>query len=235
MLFRNRSSSKDHCPPLSLFSRKTRQQHNLSQLVTIPVHENCNACYKLDEEYFKATMVPFARGSEAGNSIFKEFMANSQKETRKLTLAKKILREFEPRPSGLHLSRGLVVKRQDGARIKRVAWKIVRGLYFYHHGAILPDSFSVDCTLTPRGRPLPEHIRAVIGLLEDEGHGHYPGAFDYQFFVVETDLGRVHFWTLLFWNQILVTVSFHDPWSCQCEDCTSAVAKMEIRTRRPVV
>ena len=205
-------TSKDHCPPRTLFSPEIGRQHNLSQLITIRVHKNCNASYQRDEEYFKATLVPFARGSVAGDPIYSKFIADSRENERKLILAESILREFEPRPGGLHLPSGLVVKRQDGARIKRVAWKIVRGLNFHHHSPVLPEALPVD-----------------------ETHGRYPGVFDYRFRVFETDLGKLNYWAFLIWDRIILTVHFHDPSSCQCEDCTSAVAEMEMRAGRAAV
>ena len=228
-------TSRDHCPPRTLFSPEIRQQHNLSQLIAIRVHKNCNASYQRDEEYFKATLVPFARGSVAGDPIYSKFIADSRENERKLILAESILREFEPRPGGLHLPSGLVVKRQDGARIKRVAWKIVRGLNFHHHSTVLPEATPVGCTLTAPGQRPPEHFLCVSGLADDETHGRYPGVFDYRFRVFETDLGKLNYWAFLIWDRIILTVHFHDPSSCQCEDCTSAVAEMEMRAGRAAV
>ena len=51
--------------------------------------------------------------------------------------------------------------------------------------------------------------------------------FDYRFHVFEMDVGTLNYWAFLIWDRIIVTAHFHDPWSCQCEDCTSAVAGME--------
>jgi hypothetical protein len=69
-----------------------------------------------------------------------------------------VLREFEPRPSGLVLARNKVVKRLDGARISRVAWKIVRGLYFHHHDEVLPAKAATRVSLTPPDQVPPEHF-----------------------------------------------------------------------------
>ena len=220
-------TSRDHYPPLTLFSRKIRQQHNLSQLITFRVHKDCNASYQSDEKYFKAAMAPFARGSVAGDAIYEKFIADSLEDEHQLILAKKILLEFETRPSGLHLPPGLVAKRQDGARIERVVWKIVRGLYFHHHSTILPEAIHVDWTLTAPSQRPPEDFQRVIDLADDETHGRYPGVFDYRFRVFEMDVGTLNYWAFLIWDRIIVTAHFHDPWSCQCEDCTSAVAGME--------
>ena len=229
------SISMDHCPPRALFSRGVRKRHNLSQLITIPVHRDCNESYKRDEEYFQAALVPFAPGSEAGDTIFEEFIAKSKKDDSKRDLAEMILREFEPRPGGLHLPSNLVMKRQDGARIQRVAWKIVRGLYFHHHGAILPETLPVGVTMTAPGRSRPEHFELMLldGLADEDSHGQYPGAFDYRFRTVGTDLWKLNYWALVIWDRVLMTVCFHDPWSCQCEGCTSAIAELDMRTGQP--
>ena len=225
----SKPTSKEHCPPLALFACKLRQQYNLNRLITHPVHMACNFSYQHDEAYFKATLVPFAPGSVAGDAIYKEAVAGFRTKKQKRVLAEKILREFEPRPSGLDLPSGLVVKRQEGSRIKRVAWKIVRGLYFNHHRAILPEAINVGCTVTAPRQPPPDHFQCVIGLGDNEKHGLYPGAFDYLFRSFETDHGNRNYWAFIIWDRIIVTVYFHDPWSCQCEDCISAVAEMEKR------
>ena len=216
-------TSKDHCPPKALFAEEIRKRHDLSQLITIRVHMDCNASYTRDEEYFQATMVPFAVGSEAGAAIYSQFFKNAKKEKTKRKLAETVFRQFETRPSGLHLPAGRVIMRLHGARVERVAWKIVRGLYFHHHRTILPEDIPFGCTVTPQGERPPELFLAVIGLPDDETHGQYPGIFDYRFLVSEVDEGKLHYWALLIWDCILMIVSFHDPWSCECENCISAL------------
>ena len=190
-------TSKDHCPPRALFTPEIRRQHNPDRLITLRVHQDCNASYSDDEAYFIATLVPLAPGSVAGDSIFKRFMENARNDEHKQRLATKILREFEQRPSGLYLPCGLVAKRQEGARIKRIAWKIVRGLYSYHYGSLLPEAISVGFELIPPGQRPPEHFQYVCALADDETHGPYPGVFDYRFRVFETDIGK--------WNYYLLT------------------------------
>ena len=69
----------------------------------------------------------------------------------------------------------------------------------------------------------------MIDLADDETQGRYQGVFDYRFQVFEMDVGTLNYWAFLIWDRIIVTAHFHDPWSCQCEDCTSAVAEMEMR------
>ena len=221
--------SKDHCPPRALFSRELRREHNPNRLATIPVHKDCNASYQLDEDYFIATIIPLAPGSVAGDSIFKERIMGARDDKRRRVLATRILNEFETRPSSLYLPRNLIMKRQDGERVSRVAWKIVRGLYFLHHGVNLPETLSLGCTLTPPGQRPPEIFLYMSSLPENETHGRYPGVFDYRFGVFDTDSGKLNHWALLIWDRIIITVYFHEPWDCQCPDCTAAVATLDKR------
>ena len=108
----SKPTSKDHCPPKALFAKDLRKRN--VKLITNQVHGHCNNSYQRDEEYFIATMIPFARGSTAGNAIYKERISSFDEDGRNLRLGEKILREFEPRPGGLHLPTGLVIKRQEG-------------------------------------------------------------------------------------------------------------------------
>ena len=227
-------TSRDHCPPQALFAKEIRGRYNTSQLKTFSVHKRCNASYALDEQYFIATLIPFALGSEAGDAAFKNFITSSRKSKRKRRLAEKILHEFETQPGGVHLPSGLVAKRQDGRRIKRIAWKIVRGLYFAHHGAILPENLSVGCTVTAPGRRPPDHFLYVRDL-DNATLGRYPGAFDYFFHVMDIDLNKLNYWAFLIWDRVIITVYFHDPWSCQCETCTAALADLQVRMEDPTV
>ena len=222
-------TSKDHCPPQSLFAKKIRGRYNTNQLRTITVHKGCNASYALDEQYFVATLIPFAPGSEAGDAVFKEFTTSSRNSKRKRRLAEKVLREFEIQPGGVHLPSGVIAKRQDGRRIARVAWKIVRGLYFLHHGEILPETLSIGSNVTAPDRRPSELFLYMIGLADDETHGRYGGVFDYRFRVEDTDFGNLNYWALLIWDRIIIEVYFHDPWSCGCKNCASAMAETKTR------
>jgi hypothetical protein len=49
----------DHVPP-KLFFPELRKGLNL---LTIPTHVACNEAWRMDEEYFVHTLLPFARGN----------------------------------------------------------------------------------------------------------------------------------------------------------------------------
>ena len=136
---------KPLCPPVNvdhpvmqqLFAPYIRRQHNVSKLITLETHKACNTAYHSDEDYFVRSLMPFARGSEAGNAIYAKVL-NDFRTGRQVPLTRMVLSEFEPNPSGLFLPGGKVVKRFDGERLGRVAWKMVRGLHFHHTGEVLP-------------------------------------------------------------------------------------------------
>src|SRR5262249_52718082 len=116
----------DHPVMQQIFAPEIRRKYNVSKLIS-------------DEDYFVRTLMPFARGSEAGNSMYKKVL-DDFRSGKQVPLTKMVLQEFHPKPSGLVLPSSKVVKKFDGERIRRVAWKMVRGLHFYHHsGQVLPE------------------------------------------------------------------------------------------------
>ena len=130
---------KSLCPPTNadhpvmqqIFAPEIRRKHKVTKLLTLEVHQACNTAYKNDEDYFVRTLMPFARGTEAGNAIYAKVL-NDFRIGKQVQLTKMVLSEFNPNPSGLFLPAGNVVKRFEGERLRRVAWKMVRDLHFYH-------------------------------------------------------------------------------------------------------
>lgn len=208
--------SDDHAPMKQLFAPEVRKEHNPSKLLTIPVHDRCNKSYQLDEDYFVHSLMPFAPGSYSGKALYQKVLRD-YRGGKNIKLVGKVLSEFEPRPSGLVLPGNKVVKRFEGKRISRIAWKIVRGLYFYHHNEVLPADLTTWVSLTSPGEIPPEHFRVFMSLPDNEPHGEYPGVFDYRFQRF-TETQDVHYWALLIWDRIIITVIFHDP-KCGCEQC----------------
>jgi hypothetical protein len=217
--------NSDHVPLRGLIAPAITQKHNLDRLLTIPVHKACNTAFSRDEEYFLASLMPFSRGSEAGDAIYRKYLDDFSKDARKAKLMRKVLREFDPAPSGLFVP-GKVVKRQDGARISRVAWKIVRGLYFHHHRKVMPEGLNTNVTMTAPGERPPEPFLQIKDLPDDVTHGRYPGIFDYRFRCFEVDQDKLHYWGMLLWDKLIITVAFHDPWTCNCEKCVAALAAL---------
>src|ERR1700733_1482474 len=209
--------SQDHVPPRQFFARTLRQTPNPSNLLTLRVHTSCNKAYQHDEDYFVHTLMPFARGSYAGNAIYNEVLAKF-KRNEKVGLTKKVLKEFERRPSGIVLPRNGVLKRFEGARLQRIAWKIVRGLYFDHHKIVLPADHTTWVYLSVPGQIPPPHFMEFMKLPNNMSYGRYTGVFEYRFQHFFETSANLHYWALLLWDRIIVIVIFHDP-TCSCSRC----------------
>jgi len=97
------STNVDHPIMQQIFAPEIRRKHNISRLI-----QSCNTSYKRDEDYFVRTLIPFARGSEAGNAIYAKAL-NDYRIGKQVPLTKKVLSEFDPNPSGLTLPGGKVV------------------------------------------------------------------------------------------------------------------------------
>jgi len=160
------------------------------------------------------TLAGFAVGTAAGRLLWQDINAkfNHQQGHH---LGKMVLREFEKRPSGLVLPRGKIAKRFDGERVRRVMWKIARGLYFHEKGRVMPEVTPAFVRLTLPGEAPPPEIRAV---LPEPEQGRYPGIFAYRHKVFP-EAGRLHAWAFLFWDAIACSVASHDP-ACVCLKCS---------------
>ena len=201
-------------PPKQLYVDDVRKAHS-PNLRTIPVHAACNRAYQHDEDYFVNTMAPFARGSYAGDALLKEVFGKYEA-GKKRGLVHKVLQEFEHKPSGIVLPPNLVAKRLEGKRVHRVAWKIIRGLYFHHFKEVLPEWVPNGLEIIPPDRPPPKEF--LIGLPDGPIHGQYPGVFDYKF-AKFPDVHNFNYWAMLLWDRIILIMKFHDP-TCHCEHCT---------------
>jgi hypothetical protein len=207
----HKDASADHVPPQQFFARPIRQAVNLNKLATLPTHAGCNTAYGKDEEYFVWSLAPIAAGSQAADAL-NATNAVMFRSGRAQGLGLKTLAEFEERPGGLYLPHGLIVKRVEGDRIKRVAWKIVRGLYRIETGAVLPENtvFALEL-VEPENREPP-----VLGELSElvkaqPSRGAYPGIFDYKYLDARAGSHRLHGWGMLLWDRIMAFVGHFHP------------------------
>ncbi len=208
--------SRDHIPPQQFYADEIRKKHS-PNLLTVQVHTACNRAYQYDEDYFVNSLAPFARGSYSGNALLHEIFRKYAADVKR-GLVRKVLQEFEKRPSGLILQPGMIAKRFEGARIHRVAWKIVRGLYFVNFEEVLPEDTPNQLEIIPPGQLPPQEF---FELPYDPVRGPYPGVFDYKF----TKLSEVHdfnYWAMLLWDKITMIATFHDP-ACTCARCAKDV------------
>ena len=90
-----------------------------------------------------------------------------------------VLNEFDQKPSGIILPGGKVIKGFRGQRVRRIAWKMVRGLHLLHTGVVLPEHCeTVSVQLYPGDTPPPEDVRVFMNFASSRGT--YPGVFTHQ-------------------------------------------------------
>src|SRR4051794_27465571 len=102
----SKPTSRDHVPPKQLFAEEIRRTHHPG-LLTIQTHANCNSGYQHDEDYFVNTLAPLAQGSYSGNALLSQ-VSRTVAAGQNHALVRKVLREFEHRPSGIVLPSGLI-------------------------------------------------------------------------------------------------------------------------------
>jgi hypothetical protein len=126
------------------------------------------------------------------------------------------LRAVDPAPGGLILPGGKVVKKFEGERLRRVAWKMVRGLHFHHTGEVLPEQCSTVGVkvFSPDEQPTDD---VLLFASSTNSRGTYPGIFDYKFDTFPK-ANNLHYWLLLLWDRLIFRVAFHDR-DCACKKC----------------
>ncbi|MBN1848712.1 MAG: hypothetical protein JW932_09020 [Deltaproteobacteria bacterium] len=203
--------TSDHVPPQQIFAQSIRREYNLSQLITLTTHRECNENYRLDEDYFAWSLAPIAMGSSTADAVInhhaKEFRAGKNK-----GLGRKILEQFVDRPGGLYLPPNTVFMRVEGTRIQRIAWKIVRGLYWVENKKFLPDDTKYYLELKEpmsHWKPVTAEIWEI--LRNQPSKGMYGKIFDYKYLHAKVENLQLHLWGMLFWDRIIIFVSHHDP------------------------
>ena len=148
-------------------------------------------------------------GSYSGNAFYSETLSKF-KQNKKIGLIRKILGEFEPRPSGLYLPNNKVLKRFDGVRLSRITWKIIRVLYFYHFKEFLPEGIKKHIRIVSPGEQPPPDFFDII---DEPTKGRDPGVFDYRF--ADSLDYNFHYWAMLLWDRIILITDFQYP-ACKC-------------------
>jgi hypothetical protein len=203
--------TQDHVPPKQFFAAPLRKVIKPSRLVTLAAHRTCNESYRLDEEYFTWELGSIAAGTLAADAL-NAYNASKFRAGESEKLGLKILSEFEDRPSGLWLPRDLVIKRVEGDRLKRVAWKVVRGLYRVETGQLLPEgtTFALDLR-EPENRDPSDLDELWERVKAQPSRGAYAGVFDYKYLDAKVDSGRLHGWGMLLWDQVIVFIGHLHP------------------------
>jgi hypothetical protein len=203
----------DHVPPKLFFPEELRKGLNL---LTIPTHVACNEAWRMDEEYFVHTLLPFARETQSGDAAIRQSF-RKYRDGGNVPLVNMVMDEFKHVVGGVHLPANRVAKMIDSNRFHDVLYKIIRGLHFHHTGEILAPHWSLTYTVTaPRETP-PDFFVAYAESGRGLSRGKYPSIFAYVFDKFP-DVNDLHFWAFLLWDNIIVTALFHDM-SCGCDYC----------------
>ncbi len=204
---------RDHVPPKQFYAKSIRQKHT-PNLFTLPVHKSCNKAYQKDEDYFVHSIAPLAMGSYSGKEIWSDIKHQFKRPEGK-RIQQMIFKEFDPRPSGLYLPDGKVVKRVDPKRTWRVVWKILRGLFFKEYDRFLPENTPKLFEVVSVNERPPDEFEYVR---DTPSRGQYGAVFDYKYISIP-ELNDFHYWAMLFWDRLIVLATFHDP-DCNCDKCS---------------
>jgi hypothetical protein len=199
----------DHVPPKQFYAKNIRKIHN-PNLFTLPTHISCNKSYQKDEDYFIYSLAPLTIGSYSGNAIWVD-ISKRLKRPQSKKIGQMILNEFDQR---IILPDDKIIKRFDSKRTRRIIWKIARGLFFKETGRFIPEH-------TPRLFKFisvnEEPPQEFFYISSTPSRGQYPGVFDYKY-IDFPELNNFHFWAMLFWDNLIILIAFHDP-SCSCNKC----------------
>lgn len=204
--------SRDHVPPKQFFATQIRKTSS-QQFDTVPCHAKCNLAYKDDEGYLVAALLPSIMDSPAAFSRLNELF-KSYRENKNTGLLRRVLGEWDRNLPEMELPPGIVAKRFDGDRVRRVIWKIVRGLHYLELGRVLPER--VACHIDHRwpGAPLPEqHI--YLGV--EPSRGKIVEVFAYRFRIFP-EVGSMQYWALYLWERLVFLVACHAH-DCSCKEC----------------
>jgi hypothetical protein len=138
--FNSPGVTKDHVPPKSFFPRPRP-----ADLITVPCCQKCNQGSEKDEELFLATfMFSDAGSTPTGKRLWDEKLDRMYQKNLglKKTVARMLSHKQAYTPAGLYLGRRMTIS-VDHPRLERVVEKIVRGLYYYEYGDLMPANVKV--------------------------------------------------------------------------------------------
>lgn len=208
----DQSWNRDHHPPKQFFAPSLRPGVNMKWLYT---HNSCNSSFKLDEEYFIASMPIQARDSWTAEPVFQHF-GEGVREGRWRSLFDRVRGQF----GRVHSPTGLVPFYAEFDRLHRVAWKLARGSYFDQLQTVLPDDTlrTIEIVLPQQASEvLPRHPWYAF-VRDTEPLSHVAAVFDLKMLRPQEDGMKLGLMAMLIWNRITILVAFHDL-VCACERC----------------
>lgn len=214
--------SYDHVPPQQFYPKTFRQKKTNIKLLKLPTHIKCNKSYQNDEDYFYSSIAVLSSTSPIGPEIITDFKRRTQSHKPSITLLIKSLNEFSSKYGSIYLPPTMISKKTDEIRIKRIIWKITRGLHYYHFQNYLPENISKEIIyLFPQMQKIPDGLNIV---LMQKPMGKYGDYFDYKH-IMNSEHG-FQIWAFRFWMVTAAFVIFQYP-KCECNKCKELSTKLK--------
>jgi hypothetical protein len=183
------ADTRDHVPQRSILARPYRKN-----LRTVPACTPCNQRFSKDEEYFARMAITLLSDSEGGDDLFDEAITRSFDRSPKIE---------ESSWSALALEDGRPTVELDVAAIGRVAWKIVRGLFYAMNGHCLPGSAQVAVEVYQ----VDHRDLALANLLAEADFDHTDGP-NFSFRVAQLrNHACAELWELVFFDSLCCAIS----------------------------
>ncbi len=203
----------DHVPPKQLLAKSLRKPENRIKLWTLRVHRACNNSYSADEAYFTHLLIPFAKGTVAGEAVWQKAVQDyAEKKAR--DIVHRVLNQAKPSVNGVLLPRGKVWLDYEYERIDRVVGKIIRGLVYLERKAILSLPANINVRITLPGQSPPDDFIWFMTNAPGESAGEHQGVFAYRYSMVD----GLHYWAMLIWDRVIITACFAETTSLYGEE-----------------
>lgn len=209
------NTSMDHVPMKQIYARRLRSEYNLSNLLTLPTHRQCNQSYQQDEDYFVYNL-HLSAYSNSGRAISQDIISR-MRDDENLGLVGRVRSQISQivSPNGTRLNR------MDASRIARITWKIVRGLFFYETDRFLPENTPINCkppiifwkNRLESGIQSGDDWEQFNLIRQNPSRGVYPKIFDYKYCQVPTEENPDEYiwaWGMWLWDTIALLTFFKD-------------------------
>ena len=199
-----------------IYARRLRSEYDLSNLLTLPTHRQCNQSYQLDEDYFVYNL-HLSAYSDSGRAISQDIISR-MRDGRNLPLVGRVRSQI----SQIVSPNGTELNRMNASRIARITWKIVRGLFFIETNRFLPENTPAYCKppIIFWENKLESGIQSEYDweqfdlISQNPSRGVYPKIFDYKCCQVATEENPDEYmwaWGMLLWETIALLTFFKDP------------------------
>lgn len=201
--------SDDHVPPKQFFTRELLQTNQNLNLWTAPTHKRCNFAHRQDEEYvYHALSIQVQTTNPGfGRQIFNDLKRRVHKPQTPAMLRKILKETTTVTPGGIILPPGVIQVSLDAYRIQQVALKIAQGLHLRDYGSYLPKENCKDIRFCVSEDEVPEMYSVAWPAAELKTIR--PDVFSYR--CVEYPPDNQLFYTLLFWEAVMVCMVFDRP------------------------